>query len=58
VRAGESRAKWFHYGKVEIRFAENGAEHKILLYLNRHTECLDKTRQIIEKWASSNESSP
>ena len=52
IQAVESSGKWFNYGKVEIRFIKNGAERKILLYLKKHNEFLDKTRQIIKTWAS------
>lgn len=44
IRSAENRGKWLNYGKVEICFAKEGSEHRILLYLKKHAEFLEKLK--------------
>jgi hypothetical protein len=47
IKAVERRGKWFHYGKVQVRYSRDGADRSILLYLKKHDEFIEKTRQFI-----------
>lgn len=44
IRSAVNRGKWLNYGKVEICFEKEGSEHRILLYLKKHEEFLEKLK--------------
>jgi hypothetical protein len=48
IKSVERRGKWFHYGKVQVRYNKDGADRSILLYLKKHDEFIEKTRQFME----------
>jgi hypothetical protein len=48
IQTIESTGKWFSYGKIHVKYMQNGIDHSILLYLERHEEFLDKIRKIIK----------
>jgi hypothetical protein len=48
IQAAESRGNWCNYGKVEIKFSNDGNDHKILLYLKQHDEFINKAIQVIK----------
>jgi hypothetical protein len=50
IRAVENRGKWLNCGRVEITFSTgDGEERKVLLYLKKHAEFIDKLKQTVEE---------
>ncbi len=47
IRAAEDSGKWFGYGKIQVQFQRDGADHGLLLYLKKHAEFRAKLEQII-----------
>ena len=50
IRGVMEMGKWFNYGKVELRFETvEGEDRKILLYIKKYSEFIDKATKAINQ---------